>query len=167
MKTSIRSARGVTLIELMIAIAMTTFVVGAVLMAQKYGHAQITNSRRAGLFTFEFDAALARMQREIRSSPQVLIVEGVSDFSLISKLNGDTVRYTNSITGLLRNDMPILFPGSNGMLSSVQVVEIPVGGRMFGSQTQNKGRLYEFMISGEGESFTGLKRCGSFRVLVF
>lgn len=102
-KRRVQGSRGVTLIELAVAISMSAIVVGVVFYAWNTINIHIINNSRKAVFEVEARRIAGSIVSQIRRSPEVISWHS-NGITYISPDAGDTVTYEFFNQELKRND---------------------------------------------------------------
>ncbi|MBD3393608.1 MAG: hypothetical protein GF410_16450 [Chitinivibrionales bacterium] len=102
-----RAARGVTVLELMVAVTLGTVLVSMVYLAWSTIHGKAVRDRRADLFHSEALRLTTSISGQLRRSPRLLGWHGYG-LSFVSAGTGDTLSYEWYGGKLLRNDTAIV-----------------------------------------------------------
>ncbi len=119
--------QGVTIIELMVALAMTALMVSIIFALWGGFGRHVIKQRRKSILHSEIRVVLESLTSHIRRSPSVLAWHA-SGITYVSPSNDDTIVYEFYADELLKNDAPVTLISQEAYISnfSIEEVEIPV-----------------------------------------
>ncbi len=121
--------RGVTLIELMVALVMTAIIVSIIFAVWGNFGRHVIIQRRKSVLHAEIRVVLESITSQLRRSPAVLAWHS-SGITYVSPNNGDTIVYEFYTDELLKNDAPVILISQDAYISNFSVGESEVSGEM-------------------------------------
>lgn len=112
--------RGVTIVELMMAMAMTVIVVSIIFAVWGNYHRHIIEQRRKSILQSEIKQVLGGLTSQIRRSPAVLAWHSTG-ITYVSPNNGDTIVYEYYTDELFKNDTPVHVTSQKAYISGFAV----------------------------------------------
>jgi Tfp pilus assembly protein PilE len=113
---------GVSIIELMMAIAMTSVIVTVVLSSWNNFTRHVFSQRRKSILRTEIKLISSTLASQLRRSPGIIAYHS-SGITYISPTSEDTIAYEFNSEELLKNDKPIRFVAQNAYISEFIVEE--------------------------------------------
>jgi type II secretory pathway pseudopilin PulG len=113
---------GLTLIELIVAMAMTTIVIVIIFATWSNFNRRIINQRRKGMLNGEIRQISEVLKSHIRRSPAILAWHS-SGITYVSPNGGDTVAYEFYNEELLLNDVPLPLVSQKAYISNFSIGE--------------------------------------------
>lgn len=115
--------RGVTIIELCVAMAMTAVIVGVVFAAWNNFNRHVINHRRKSMLHGEIRQISKSIASQVRRSPGVLAWHS-NGITYLSPNNNDTIVYEYYADKLLKNDAPVPVISQGAYISDFNVEEV-------------------------------------------
>jgi hypothetical protein len=113
---------GVSIVELMMAIAMTSVIITVILSTWNNFNRHVFSQRRKSILRTEIKLISSTLTSQLRRSPGV-IAHHPSGITYISPNNRDTIVYEFYAEELLKNDKPIRFVAQNAYINEFVVEE--------------------------------------------
>ncbi len=119
--------RGVTLIELMVALAMTAIMVSIIFAVWGNFGRHVIRQRRKSVLHAETRVVLESITSQLRRSPAVLAWH-TSGITYVSPTKNDTIVYEFYADELLKNDAPVTLISQDAYITNFSVGEPEVSG---------------------------------------
>ncbi len=122
-KSSLKNGTGITLIELCVAMAMTTIVIAIIFTTWNSFNRHFFNQRRKGALQGELRQITATLNSHIRRSPAVLSWHS-NGITYVSPDKGDTIVYEFYDEHLLINEEPLPIISQEAFISDFSLEEV-------------------------------------------
>ena len=122
-KEIFKNQHGITLIELIVALAMTTIIIVIIFATWDNFNRHVINQRRKSVLNGELRQISQVLKSHIRRSPAVLAWHP-SGITYVSPNNGDTLVYEFYNEELLVNDTPMPIMSQKAFVSDFAVEEV-------------------------------------------
>ena len=114
---------GVSIVELMMAIAMTSVIITVILSTWNNFNRHVFSQRRKSILRTEIKLISSTLTSQLRRSPGVIAYHS-SGITYISPNNRDTIAYEFYTEELLKNDKSIRFVAQNAYINEFIVKEV-------------------------------------------
>ncbi len=115
-----RSSSGFTMIELLVAITMTSLVLASIFFAWNTLNRQVFKQRRESLFLSDITSFANHLATQIRKSPRILFYDQTA-IEFISPHNEKPVRYEFYYDELLRNDSLVTLSAQGAKITDFHI----------------------------------------------
>ncbi len=124
LKESIKTKRnhGMTIIELMVAMAMTAIVVSIIAAVWINFTRHVVEQRRKSILHAELRQVLEGISSQVRRSPAVLACHSTG-ITYVSPNNGDTIVYEYYADELFKNDLPVTLISKDAFIHNFSIDE--------------------------------------------
>lgn len=110
------ASRGFTLVELLVAIVMTSFVVASVFFSWNRINTHISKQRRQSLFLSDITTFANSLAIQVRTSPKIIYYDETT-IEFIPRHQDTPVRYQFSYDELLKNDQPVRLSSQGAIIT--------------------------------------------------